>query len=388
MKIHSLPSAALATGIAFFAAGCRPPATPPQAFVPPSVTVAQVATQELVETEEITGRLEAVEAVEVRPRVSGYLTEIRFQSGQLVKKGDVLFVIDLRPKQAAVDRATAEVDRARVRLENAERESARAIRLMETKAISNEEAEQRKWAVMDARAAIAAAEAQLTTARLDLEFCEVRSPIDGKVSRAMVTVGNNVSGVDGFTTLLTTVVSVDPLYVYADVPEATLLKFQPLERSGKLPKNADGRIEVEVGLTGEEGFPHKAYIESFDNRVSADTGSILLRALVANPDRQLVPGLFARVRIPVGERKPYVLVSERAIGSDLGQKFVMALSSSNTAMFRTVHLGKNIGGQRIVRDGLQPGETIIVDGLQRVMQPGMPVTPEKEPKLAAGSPNR
>lgn len=369
-------------GLALLVSGCHQSGSSTAGFEPPTVTVVPAATQELVETQELTGRVDPVESVEIRPRVSGYLMEIRFQSGQRVNKGDILFVIDKRPKQAALDRLTSDLERAKVKLEKAERDAVRATRLLASKGISKEEADEREWNVLDARAAIGSASAALETARLDLDFCEVRSPIDGRVSRALVTVGNNISGVDGFTTLMTTVVSVDPMYVYADVDEATLLRFRQLEREGKLPRNQNGKIAVELGLTGEEGFPHQGYIESFDNRVSADTGSILLRALIPNSDEHLVAGLFARLRVPVGERKPFILVNERAIVSDLGQKLVMTVTSSNTAAFRTVKLGGSVGMDRIIREGLEPGDLVIINGLQRVLQPGMPVKAERQGALA------
>lgn len=358
--------------------GCRPAndAAPP-AFAPPAVTVATVQPEEVVEFDEFTARLEAPEVVEVRPRVSGYLTEVRFQAGGLVRRGDVLFVIDPRPKQAVYDRADAEVRRARVRAEITAREAQRAEKLYETKAISIEEADQRRWATTDAEATLKAAEAALETARLDLEYCHVKSPIDGRASRPLVTVGNNISGVDGFTTLLTTVVSVDPMFAYSDVDEPALLKFRELLRAGKLETNRNGRVRVEMGLANETGFPHQGFIESVDNRVDAATGSILVRSQFPNPEGLLLPGLFARVRVPGSARQPAVLIPESAIGTDQNQRFVLTLTSSNTVAYRPVRLGASVGGRRIVRDGLQPGDPVVVNGLMRV-RPGMPVTPVRE----------
>lgn len=340
----------------------------------PVVTVEPVRLVDVVEFDEFPARLDSKEIVEIRPRVSGYLSEVRFEAGELVKKGDLLFVIDPRPKQAVLDRADAEVQRARVRMENATREAKRAEVLFETKSISNEEADQRRWARTDAEAALQAAEAQRETARLDLEYCRVRSPIDGRVGRPLVTVGNNVSGVDGFTTLLATVVSVDPMLAYGDIDEATLLKFRGLLRAGALETNQQGKVVVEMGLGNEAGFPHRGYVESIDNRLDAGTGSILVRTLFPNSDSLLLPGLFARVRVPGSPRQPAILIAEDAIGTDQNQRFVFTVTSSNTVAYRPVKLGTTISGKRVVREGLQEGERVVINGLIRV-RPGMVVNP-------------
>lgn len=355
--------------------------TPPPA---PAVTVATVEEREIVEHEEVVGRTEAVDMVEIRPRVSGYIQETRFKSGQRVKKGDVLFLIDPRTRQAAFDRAEADVRRAKSTLDNALAEAGRAENLLAKKAISKEESDTRAWKLSDARAALLAAEAARESAKLELEFCEVRSPIDGRVSRAWVTPGNNVSGVDGATTLLTTVVSIDPIYVMSDVDEATALRFKRLALEQKLVRSEQGQIAVEMGLADEKDFPRKGYIESVDNRLNPDTGSILVRSAFPNPDELLIPGLFVRVRIPVGKPQKALLISDRAIGTDQSQKFVLTLTTSNTVAYRPVKIGPIIAGKRVVREGLQAGESIVVNGLQRV-RPGMPVTPEPEPKLQAAT---
>jgi membrane fusion protein, multidrug efflux system len=354
--------------------GCGRSAAPQQP-PPPSVTVAPVAQQEIVEWDEFSGRTEAVEMVEVRPRVSGHIQEVRFQSGQLVKKDDVLFVIDPRWHKAEFDRKQAEYEQAQVRLENADREAKRTVQLLASKAISTEDGDARVSRFQGAKAALLAAEAARDSVKLDLEFTEIRAPIDGRVSRALVTQGNYVSGVAGMTTLLTTIVSVDPIYVYADVDENSLLKFNARVRERKLATGSDTKVPVELQLADEEGFPHFGFIESFDNRLDASTGSILLRAVFPNPDGRVVPGLFARIRLPSSERYLGLLIEERAIGTDQGQKFVLALSPTNTVEYRAVKLGPPVNGKRIVRSGLQPGEQIVVNGLQRV-RPGMPVTPE------------
>src|SRR5256714_5254231 len=235
----------------------------------PAVTVAPVEQQQIVEHQEFTGRTEPVEMVEVRPRVSGYIQEVRFQSGKLVNKGDVLFVIDPRWHLAEFNRLEAQSERARVQLENAKREADRTSQLLATKAISTEEADARVARFHESKAALLAAEASRDSAKLDLEYTQVRSPINGRVSRALLTEGNYVSGVSGTTTLLTTIVSVDPVYVYADVDEDTLLKFNALARARKLETNDDGKTPVELQLADEQDFPHRGHIESFDNRLDA-----------------------------------------------------------------------------------------------------------------------
>jgi RND family efflux transporter MFP subunit len=356
--------------------GCKPAnAQQPGGMHPPTVTVAPVEQKEIVEWDEFTGRTEPVESVEVRPRVSGHIQEVRFQSGQLVKKGDVLFVIDPRWHKAEFDRREAEHLQAKVRLENAGREAKRTEQLLANKAISTEEGEARVSRFNEAKAALQAAQAARDTAQLDLEYTEIRAPIDGRVSRALQTVGNYVSGVSGLGTVLTTLVSVDPIYVYADVDENSLLKFNALTQARKLTNDGEGRVPVELQLADEEGFPQRGYIESFDNRVDANTGSILLRAVFPNCEGRIVPGLFARIRVPLSERYEALLVEEKAIGTDQGQKFVLTLTSTNTVAYRPVKLGPLVSGKRIVRSGLNPGEQIVVNGLQRV-RPGMPVTPE------------
>jgi RND family efflux transporter MFP subunit len=221
-----------------------------------------VETREIIEHEEVVGRTEAVDSVEIRPRVSGYIQEVRFKSGQKVKKGDLLFLIDPRTRQAALDRAEADLRRAQSSLENAQAEAARAERLLTTKAISKEESDTRAWKLTDAQAVLLAAQAARESARLELEFCEVRSPIDGRVSRALVTPGNNVSGVDGNTTLLTTVVSIDPIYVLSDVDETTALRFKRLALEQKLERDEQGRIAVEMALADEQEFPRKGVSQS------------------------------------------------------------------------------------------------------------------------------
>jgi multidrug efflux system membrane fusion protein len=357
--------------------GCGSKAAKPVPPAPPVVTVAPVEQSQVVEWEEFTGRTDAVESVEVRPRVSGHLQEVRFQSGQLVRRGDVLFVIDPRWYQAEFDRRQAEYEQARVRLENAERNARRAARLLASKAIASEAADATESQFQESRAALLAAKSSWESARLDLEFTEVRAPIDGRASRALMTAGNYVNGASS---LLTTLVSVDPVYVYADVDENSLLKFNALANERKAA--GDEKIPVELELADEKGFPHRGVIESFDNRLDPNTGTILLRAIFPNADGRLVPGLFARIRIPTSDRRPTFLVDESAIGTDQSQKFVLTLGEGNTVEYRQVKLGPAIGGKRIVREGLRAGEKVVVNGLQRA-RPGLPVSPEEQTASAS-----
>ncbi len=358
--------------------GAAPAGQPP----PPAVTVAPVVERDIAETTEFTGRLGPVDDVEIRPRVSGYLEKVHFQSGQLVKRGDVLFTIDARYYTATLAATEAAVVQARVRLENADKEAGRAAQLLESRAISAEEGESRISRQAEARAALLSAEASRDLAKLDVEYTRVVAPVDGRVSRALVTPGNFVSGIPGANTTLTTIVSVDPMYVYVDVDENSLLGLQELMRNNELPHDAEGRVQVEVGLADETGFPRTGVVESLGNRLDAGTGSILMRVLVRNPDGVLLPGLFMRVRMPTTARKPTVLVNQRAIGTDQSQKFVYVVGDDDVAQYRAVTLGPIVDGLRIVRTGLQDGERIVVNGLQRI-RPGTPVTPELEKAAAA-----
>ncbi|MBS0657840.1 MAG: efflux RND transporter periplasmic adaptor subunit [Verrucomicrobia bacterium] len=347
------------------------PAGPP----PPAVTVAPVELREIVESAEFTGRVDALETVELRPRVSGHVTAVKFQAGQRVLQGDVLFEIDARWYQAAADLAAAEFERAKVSAQLAEREQARTAELVASRTISTEDADARKLRVANALAARQAAEATLASARLDLAHTVIRAPISGRISRAYVTPGNLVSGTPGAAaSLLATIVSTGEAYVYADLDERTALRFQRLLRAGGLALD-QGRVPVELQLADEEGFGRRGWLESLDNRLTPSTGSLVLRAVFPNDDGALLPGLFARLRVPVGAARPTLLISERAVGTDQSQKFVFTVGENATVVQRAIKLGGTVDGLRIVREGLQPGERIVVNGLQRV-RPGMTVAPQ------------
>lgn len=346
---------------------------------PAPVTVAPVEQKELVEWEEFTGRVEAVEMVELRPRVSGYITDVHFQSGALVKKGDKLFTIDQRPFQTRLRATRADVQSAEAAAAMAKSEFDRVAALLAAKAIAPEQGEARKAAHLQAQAALEAARAAEHSAEIEFEHSEVKAPISGRISRALATPGNFVTAGN---TILTTIVTVDPVYVYADIDENSLLRLQALQRDKELYTNKDGKVPVEVQLSNEEGFPHKGVVESFDNRLDASTGSIVLRAEFPNADGMLTPGLFARVRLPMTGLYKAILVDDKSILTDQANKYVLGLDESKTPVtsaYKAVVLGPSIDGKRIIRSGLKAGDKIIVNGQARLPQPGMPVAPTKGP---------
>jgi RND family efflux transporter MFP subunit len=383
-----LALAVLATGAAalFLILSRAPSAQASQAApAPPTVTVALVEAREVMEHSDFTGRIEPVDDVELRARVSGHLEAVHFESGQLVERGDLLFTIDRRWNEAALAASEAAIAQARVRLENAELEMGRAEKLLSSRAISAEEAETRSSRLAEARAFVLATEAARDIAQLDLEYTQIKAPIAGRVSRPLVTPGNFVSGVAGANTVLATIVSVDPVLVYVDVDESSLLQLQRRLNEGVLPMDEHGHVLVEVGLSDDEGFPLAGVVESLGNRIDPGTGSILMRVQVPNPDGRLVPGLFARVRVPTSKPASTILISDRAIGTDQSQKFVLVLANDGTAQYRTVEVGPLHEGLRVIRSGLEVGESIVVNGLQRV-RPGAPVTAVTQAELDAQAP--
>nr|PZN62517.1 MAG: efflux transporter periplasmic adaptor subunit [Pseudomonadota bacterium] len=346
---------------------------------PMEVSVATVIEREISEWDEYTGRLEAVETVEIRPQVSGYLQQVNFEEGREVKKGDVLFVIDPRPYQAEFDRAQAEAERARTAATLAEADLVRAEKLVATRAISQEEFDARKAALVSAQAAVKAAEAAVDVARLNLSYTRVTSPIDGRVGRAEVTVGNLVTGgLSGQATRLTTVVSMSPMYVYFEASERDYLKYMDLARSGQRALSREHANPVLLAVGNETDFRHQGYMDFVDNRVDAGTGTLMGRAVFPNPDRLLVPGMFARVRLLGTSKYAGTLVNDRAILTDQDRRYVLVVGEGDTLEYRAITTGPLVDGLRAVRSGLKGGERIVVNGLQRV-RPGMVVRPRMVP---------
>jgi membrane fusion protein, multidrug efflux system len=344
----------------------KPPSQPSAA--PPEITVARVIHRPLREWQEFSGRLQAVNTVEIRPRVSGYVDRVAFEDGARVKKGQLLFQIDPRPFQAEVDRLVAERSRSLSDLELAQANRARAERLIGAHAISREEYERQVAAVSSAQGALGSIDASLQEARLNREFADVRAPIDGHVSRAIVTAGNLVTS----SSLLTTLVSDDPVYVYFDADEQTYLRYAKTEHGAG--RSGAAGASVFIGLIDEEGYPHPGKLDFIDNQVDPAAGTIRARAALANPDGRYTPGLFARVRLVGGEDRDSVLIEDRAVGTDLSKKFVLTLTADNRVEYRLVQLGPEIDGLRVVEQGLKPDEIVVVNGMQHV-RPGQTVAP-------------
>ena len=356
--------------------GCRSEADTQAAEPAPQVTVAAAIEREVQEWDEFTGRLEAVEAVEIRPRVTGYIESVNFAEGSIVKKGDLLFVIDQRPYRAELAKAEAELARAVARAELSNTDVERSEKLLDVKAVSREEYDQRLNAQREALASVDAARAAVTAAKLNLEFTRITAPITGRVSRAVVTAGNLVTGGSNAATLLTTLVSIDPIYVSFEGDEQVYLKYTERARRGDRPSSRDAANPVLMGLSNEQGYPHRGAMTFVDNQVDPRTGTIRARASFDNKDGYLTPGLFARVKLLGHNSHKAVLVDDRAIGTDQSQKFVYVVDRENKVSYRGVKIGRLTDGLRIVQEGLQPGENVIVNGMQRV-HPGTVVAPER-----------
>lgn len=337
---------------------------------PPEVSVARVLERPVKPWDDFTGHVAAVETVDLRPRVSGYVERVAFAEGQAVRKGDLLFVIDPRSYRAEYERATAELARARSEAELARSQDERTRALLEAKAASREESDARHAAVAQTLAAVRAAQAAVARAGLDLEFTQVRSPISGRAGRAMLTAGN-LAQAD--TTLLTTVVSIDPMYVYFEGDEQVYLRYLELARRGA---RAASRNPVRVGLANETGFPHEGVLDFIDNQIDARTGTIRARAIVPNPDHSLTPGLFARVQMEGSAEFSAFLIDDKAVLTDQDRKYVYVLGPGNTAVRKDVVLGRSVDGLRIVTSGLAAGDQVIVNGVQKVFFAGMPVAPQ------------
>jgi RND family efflux transporter MFP subunit len=379
--IHTVVSFTLAIAACAPTAGCRrePPAV--ASLPPPQVSVAAPIEREVVDFDEYTGRLAAIEEVDVRARVRGYLIKVNFTEGSEVKQGDVLFEIDPRPFQAELDAAKGQVAQWEAKLARAEADVTRNERLLPKGAASQKDLDQAVADRGEARAAIQSARAAVERTALDVEFTKVIAPISGRVSRAYVTKGNLVNAGGGEATLLTTIVALDPIYVYFDVDERAALQYQQAaqKRAGeneRLPTIREAKISVSLGLSTESGFPHAGVVDFADNRVDPQTGTIRVRGVFANANRIFTPGLFARVRVPVGDKYQAVLVPDRAIGTDQGQKYLLAVNDKNVVEYRAVKLGRLHDGLRVIQEGIKPGELVIVNGIQRA-RPGLTVAPER-----------
>ncbi|HUA25579.1 MAG TPA: efflux RND transporter periplasmic adaptor subunit [Steroidobacteraceae bacterium] len=381
------PLAAAALAAVLTLSGCSRDAAAQHAAVPPpapQVTVARVISRTVTDSETFSGRFESVNHVDIRPRVSGYISSVNFVDGALVHKGQVLFVIDPRPYQADYERAEAELDQARAQAALARSEQVRAVNLYAAHAISKDEFDTRTANERQSAANVEAAKAAVAEAALNLTFTRVTAPLTGRVSRAIVTVGNLVTNGQ---TLLTTVVSLDPIYVQFNADEQAYLTFEKYaEANGRKDAPAStGAVAgatphslgnaVYIGLADENGYPHEGHLVFMDNSLDAQTGTIYARALLSNPDGHFVPGLFARVKLIGNDHYAAVLINDSAVGTDQTMRYVLLLGADNKVEYRPVELGPLVDGLRVVRSGLKPGDTIVVNGLMRV-RPGMQVNPQ------------
>jgi len=352
---------------------------------PPEVSAAPVLIKQVSQWDEYSGRIEAVESVQLRPRVSGYIDKVNYVEGQEVKKGQVLFTIDARSYQAEYARARAELARARTQAGLARSESERAKRLSDQQAISTETWEQRRATAEQAAAQVQAAQAALDAAALNLEFTQVRAPISGRAGRAMVTAGNLVSAGDA-ASVLTTLVSLDTVHVYFDADEASFLRYAGMARDGTRPSERDQALPVRVGLSGEAGFPHRGTVDFLDNQLARNTGTIGVRAVLDNSERRFTPGLFARVQLLGSGQFQATLIDDQAVLTDQDRKYVYVVDTQGKAQRRDVQLGGMAEGLRIVEQGLAAGDRVVVQGVQKIFMPGMPVQAKAVAMQAAAAP--
>lgn len=375
----ALYAAAALTG-AILLTACQKEATPsaPAERPPLDINVAKPEVKSLIEWATFTGRLEAVESVDVHARVSGYLESVNFEEGQQIEKGDLLFEIDPRPFEAEVNLAKARLAQAEAAKTLADANKKRAEELIQSNAISREQLDIRNSEALQADADVLAAQAELEAAKLDLEFTRIKAPISGIAGRYGVTEGNLVRGGEQQGTLLTTIVPQDPIYVYFDVDERTYLEGVRRIQSGELPGRAEnGELPVEIQLSDEKEFSHRGVINFKNNQLDPGTATMRVRGLLQNPDGLLTPGLFARVRTPATKEAERLLVPDKAVLTDQELKYVWVIGPDNIVERRTVEIGPLHEKQRIVRDGLKADERVAVSGIQ-FLQPGMPVTPRED----------
>jgi len=367
----------LATMIAVSLCGCNQQTAGPPTLPAANVTVAKAVEKEVVNYQEYTGNTAAVSSVDIRARVSGYLNKVSFSEGAIVKAGDLLFVIDPRPYQAALDQAQANVEQAKAQLALAESNYKRSEKLFQTNVIDVQSYETQLQTRNQANATLLGNQAALETARLNLEFTQIRSPIDGQTSTYNYTIGNLITGGDiSSSGVLTTVVSIDPVYVYVNVDERGLLIYQEMVRTGKIILPEGGQTPIEMQLANENDFPHKGVVDFVDNQVDPNTGTIKVRGVFANKDRILRPGLFAQVRIPATPKYKSLLISDLCVAYDQGQPIVYLVGSDNKATEKAVTLGAMYEGLREVKEGITSEDRIVVNGVVR-LRPGVPVIPKE-----------
>lgn len=372
--MHTLTRLSALTLVAMALAGCaRNEAAPLNQAPPPQVSVAAALSRPVAEFEQFSGRIAAVEQVEIRPRVSGYIASVNFTQGREVRKGEVLFTIDPRPYEAELKRTRAELARAKTALVLAQSERERAVKLLDAHAISQEEFDKRASGSEQAQANAQAAEAAMDAAALNLDFTRIEAPISGVVSKAEITQGNLVAAGQ---TVLTSVVSIDPVYVEFDGDEGLYSKYAQLERPGGRASERDQGSPLWIGLTNESGHPHQGRLVFLDNQLNPATGTLHARGLLENHERIFTPGMFARVKLTGNDEHDAVLVKDSAVGTDQSVKYVFVVSEQGVVEYRAVKLGPVIDDLRVIREGLRAGELVIVNGLQRV-RPGMPVATER-----------
>jgi multidrug efflux system membrane fusion protein len=362
--------------IALSGCGDKPPA--PAAAAAPPVTVAQPTKRTVTDWDEFTGRFEAVEEVQVRARVGGFVTNVEFRDGAFVNTGDLLYVIDPRPFEAVAEQANGQLSDARAKAELGKRELDRALKLNETQAVADSIVDQRRQALQAANAAILQAEGALKAAQLNVEFTHVIAPIGGRVSRHLVSVGNLVQGSDGGATPLTSIVSLDPIYIYFDMDEATYLRNNRLWFEGKRPSSRDSPNPVQVTLTGETKPSHDGKMDFLDNRLDVSTGTLRGRAVIPNKDYSILPGQFGRIRLIGSSPYEALLLPDTAIATDQSRKIVFVVKDDDTVEAKPVILGPLDEGLRVIREGLKAEDRVIVDGLQRA-RVGAKVSPKTAP---------
>ena len=357
-----------------------------QAAAPPAppVTVAQPVKRTVTDWDEFTGRFDAVQQVQVRPRVGGFITDVEFRDGAFVKAGDLLYLIDARPFEAIATQADGQLSDARAKVELAKRELDRALTLQQSQNVADSTVDQRRQALQAARAAETQAEGVLKAAQLNVEFTHVTAPISGRVSRNLVDVGNLVQGSEGNSTILTSIVTLDPIYIYFDLDEATYLKYNRLWFEGKRPSSRDNANPVEVTLTGETKPSHSGTVNFLDNQLDVSTGTLRGRAVIPNKDLSILPGQFGRVRLIASAPYEALLVPDTAVATDQARKILFVVKDDNTVEARPVVLGPLDDGLRVIREGLKPEDHVVVDGLQRV-RVGSKVTPRDAKPAPAGS---